>query len=708
MTGVEVAVIAALGAALGWLAGTALAAFVADRAGASAADIVRFSVLTPGYLLVAVGLAGAAALVLAATVALRPLRVGGLALSPLDVSALAALAVVAVALARGEADKDALLREGGTGVVLLLIPGLVAFSVAVLVARLLPPVLRLLERLAPRRAVPLRLAAVSLARNPGHAAAAVAFLVVSIGFALFAETYRATLARGHADQAEFAVPTDFVLREDLARLIPVRDVATPARLERLPPDVEAHQVTRIQGNIPGAADLTGITVLGVPADAIPGLDGWREDFSATPLETLARRIAATRAVDLAGSDLPSTATSLVIAVTASGPPVTLEAVIRARDRAFTSLELGTTKAGRRVFFRATVPTEARGGRLVALRLIPPRRTQERGADAGRPVRGRLTLEPIAARHGAGRSIVTDFAGWTGVAGARTAGHVRGVRATVRFTLTKQLDTYFRPHQPTDGIPVPVLASPRLAALVGAERLLPLNLVGQQLLTRVVGIATRFPGATRDFVVADEALLTTALNAAQPGSGFVTELWVDADSEARRKGLESGLRRAPFDVLELDARNARLAQLRREPIGRASLLMLAGAAVVALVLALTGLLLATLGDLRDERGELFDLEAQGASPAALRRHIRLRAAAVALFGLAGGALTGAALSALVISLVALTASAARAEPPLLLSLRWPVVAVALGVGLTLAALLLWVVTAVAFRSESVLPYGEASE
>ncbi len=80
-----------------------------------------------------------------------------------------------------------------------------------------------------------------------------------------------------------------------------------------------------------------------------------------------------------------------------------------------------------------------------------------------------------------------------------------------------------------------------------------------------------------------------------------------------------------------------------------------------------MLLGVAADRRDERGELFDLEAQGASPATIRSHLRLRAFLLAAFGLLGGLATGAVLSALVLSLVSVTASAAQPEPPLRLVL-----------------------------------------
>jgi len=112
----------------------------------------------------------------------------------------------------------------------------------------------------------------------------------------------------------------------------------------------------------------------------------------------------------------------------------------------------------------------------------------------------------------------------------------------------------------------------------------------------------------------------------------------------------------------------------------------------------GLLLVVVSDLRDERGELFDLEAQGATPQLLRRHLRLRTAFAAVFGLLGGIATGAVLAALVVALVTLTAAAGSADLPLLLGVDWPVVLLGLLLYFALGALLVVLATRRAFRAD----------
>jgi len=74
-------------------------------------------------------------------------------------------------------------------------------------------------------------------------------------------------------------------------------------------------------------------------------------------------------------------------------------------------------------------------------------------------------------------------------------------------------------------------------------------------------------------------------------------------------------------------------------------------------------LAIRADLRDDRGELTDLEAQGATPGVLRRVVAARAALVAVVGAGVGALAGIALAYLVTRVVSVTARADAPEPPL---------------------------------------------
>jgi hypothetical protein len=626
----ESAVLALVGTVLGLGVAAVAGAFTAQRAGAPVGAVIARSVLSPEGLGLALLVAAGATAVLVATVAAKP--PAGSRFTLLDAAAVAAIALVVLELAWGD----------GEGDLVLLTPALVTLAAAVLVARILRPALRLVERLARGRSLGLRLASLTLARNPGYAVVATAFLVVSFGLALFAESYRATLARGERDQAAQRVPLDYLLREDLRRLIPVQDAAPLSRFAFA--GVAADPVLRLSGGVGRLEGETGVTLLGLPPRAIPQLHGWRESDADAGRDELARRIDFAPAV--AGLRLPPDEGRLGSAVRSR--LVRVFAEIEGPRGRFTRAELGTQ-----------LPAEARGGRLVGIALEPATRLIERGADAGKAVSGSVEL-PLAPEL---------LEGWVGVGGAELVGR------TVRFTLTNTAATRIRPRQPSDTVLVPVLATPRLAAAADEEGRLPLQIAGERITVRVAGVVRRFPGVEGQAVVGDVDALTTLVNVARPGAARVNEVWLRLLDDSARQAVDARLARGPFDVLTVESRRALEADARRDPIAHGTLLALAIAAAVALGLALAGILLTVLGDLRDERGELFDLEAQGAAPALLRRVVRLRALTVAGAGLVAGALAGLALAAVVTDLVGLTARATTPDPPLVLDVDARVVAAA---------------------------------
>ena len=695
---------AVTGTVVGWVVGAAGAVAIASRSSEPAGALLRHSLLSGRGLLLALGLAAVASLVLVLALSIRGVRIGGLALSPLDVAALGAALAVVIALARGSADASELVASRGTGLVLLLIPALVAFVAAVLVARLLPLGLRLLERAVPKQSLTLRLAALGLARRPGYAVVAVAFVVVSIGFALFAASYRSTLRTGQQEQAAFAVPADAVVKEELSVLVPVRNAVTPAVTRSLGPGVRVSRVDRFAGSIAGASDVTGITVLGLPRPALARIGGWRSDFASRGPRELARELDPQRGVLLRGPRLPVEAKRLTLPVEVRGTEIGIVAYVHALDGSFVPIRLGRSHQGSSRRLTARVPAEARGGALVALRFEPPPKLEERGADAGAPATGTAVF---------GRALVdgrplTDYGDWVGTVGVFGLSRRDGLR--FRLTLTNEVDTYLRPRQPTDGLALPAVVSPRMAQLAGPDRLLGVVTNGEPLLFRVVAAARRFPGVaesdTSDFVVADRPALETALNASTPGSGFPTELWLGIDP-SRRAAVDARLGKPPFTALSVSSRSHLERSLRHEPVARAALAMLEAAALTAVVLALLGLVLGAISERRDEAAELFDLEAQGVAPASLRRQLRLRASMAAVAGALGGFATGLVLSLLVVRFVELTANATAPEPPLALSVDWPALLLAAAVAGLVAAALVALATRQAFRRSTPPRYGEAA-
>lgn len=655
VTAAETVAVALFGAVLGWAVGSLATAVLADQAGSPAGAVLGHSALAGSGLAAAFGLAVAGALVLIVVLSVPGLSLGGRTFTPLDAAALGALLAVILAFARGDADARSLGQGGGTGTLLLLLPGLVTFVVAVAAARLLVPGLRLLERLARGGKIQVRLAALSLARSPGRAAVAVTFLVASLGLGLFAVVYRSTLDDGLSAQSAYAVPRDFTVREDLspAGLVAPLEAAPVSTYEALGADVTP--VLRRTASAGGPGQLT---LLGVPAESIAGLDGWQDRFSPLSRDELIERIQPDPPPALRGAPLPADGSELALPYQLRGGAVALTAVVYQPNGLFSRIKLGTADRSNGTV-RAAIPPDARRGRVVALELSRAFSAEGHG-DFAR-VDGVLTLGPLTA----GGSPITDYDGWRGLDNVDANG------SRLRFLLSNEAaNPRFQPAQASDSGPPPVVATPDLAAAAGSGGIIPLRLPGGSVLVRVVGTIRRFPSVSGEFVLGDERTLFVAMNAASPGTAVPNELWLGGPDD-----LGARLERPPFTALSVSSRTALEDRLRADPLARGSLAALTGAAIVAFLLALVGLAVLLAGDARDERRELFDLETQGAGPGTLRRHLRLRAVLVAGLGLLGGLAAAALLAVLAVDLVTLTAGASLPEPPLAVAVDWRLVALA---------------------------------
>jgi hypothetical protein len=688
MSAAETGVAALAGALVGWVLGAGVIAIVAERASSPPTAILRHSAISGGGIAAAAGVAAVAALVILLALRAPALQLGGRTVSTVDVAALGALLAVVVALARGQADADSLTGSSATGTFLLLLPGLVTFVVAVGIARALAPGLRLLERGSRRAAVSVRLAALSLARSPGHAAVAVTFLVASVGLGLFALLYRGTLEQGNADKAAYAVPLDFVIREDLSptRLVPPLDAAPPARYRSLAPAVEVVPLIRQSGSVGAFGGSSRFTLLGLPTGSRLELRGWRDDFADVSFPDLLTRIQPEGSVAMRGPHVPADATALILPVSVVGGDVSVQADLLTPNGRFLHLDLGVTNGRPARELRVALPPEARGGKVVALAIGRALDVEAHASEFTR-VDGVLRLGPLTVEGPGGRSpILTDYRAWVGVNGATPVGE-----SAVRYLVNEAAERRFQPRQPTDGESVPVIASPRLAAAADADGVLPLRVPGGVLRAKVVAVARHFPTLEGDFAVADRRLVFTALNAAKPGAATVNEIWIGTSDDRTADTVGRELRRSPFDVLAVSSRRALAADLAGNPLSRGALIVLGGAAVGSVLLALLGLLLLLTADVRDERGELLDLEAQGAGPRMLRRHLRLRGGLVAALGLAGGLGAAAALAALVVGVVTVTATAADGGPPLVLHLDARLLLVACAGYAAAALVLVWAAT-----------------
>jgi hypothetical protein len=644
LTIVESAIAALGGVLVGWSLGIAVGAVAARLAGAPTVPVLGRSAASPKGLAIAGAVALVTSGVIAVAVSLRSRE--GTRIGAPEIVGAGALLVVGVSLLSGAMDEERLATAEGPAMLLLVLPGLVALVAAIAVARVFPWLARLV---ADRAGIPLsfRLAAVGLARGPGTAVVTVAFLTIAFGLALLAEGYRATLARGEREQAAFQVPLDVAVREDFGTLVRVFDAAPLERFRALAGSGgDAYPVLRVTGGAGRAEQVTGVTVLGLDGGVVEQLGVWRSEWaSGAERDELARIIDPGRAVALRG--IPSFTGELALHV---GPSlVSFVALVETPSGDFRRVELGSADPDRPTVLLARTQ---RGSRVVSIEVRPPPRLIEGGANAGTAFAGAVSVSGFLGR---------ELRDWTGADGVVVRPSSSGVE--LQYVLTPQRTGRVRARQPTDGAPPDVVVSPRLAELAGGVGgSLPLNVAGAVVPVRVAGIADRFPGASGEVVVGDRAALRTAINAAAPGAARENEVWLDAPDELLPAAVDA-LARRPFHVLAVTTRAGLEQESRRDPLAHGTLIALGAGALLALVLAAVGLALAVRSDLRDDRSELYELEAQGGSPSLLRRVIRSRAFSLAVTGLLAGGATGFVLVTFVTRVVSVTARAGFAEPPL---------------------------------------------
>jgi hypothetical protein len=689
LTLVESGAVALLASLVGWVVGLGVTAAIAATGEAPVSGVLTFSVASAGGLWLALGVALVATAVLVFAQHAPAIRPAGFSLTALDMAALGALVAITLSLVRGAADAEALAQEGGPGVLLFLLPALIAFVAAVAAVRLLGPAVRLLERAGRRMPVSGRLAALSLARNPGYAGAAAAFLLVSIGLAAFSLDYRSTLSRAQSDQARFATPPDAVLSTKAGQRVSLADprlaAAYAGTAERTVP------VLRLDAQQGAGATSRQVSLLGLPVEAVRTLPFWRGDFASSTLGGLAAAVDPGRPFALRGVRLPQDTRELRLAVRSRGEPVRLTASIATLNGIFIPVDLTRIEPGRKLL-TGQVPPAARGGLLVGLAFAQT----EPDVHGATPASGSVVLGPISSRgRTRTRVLPVDFGDWQGVGGI----HVQsaGQQARLTYFVSTDADSRLRPRQPSDQGYVPAIATPQLASIAGPGGLLPLRVGGVSLVVRIAATAKRFPSVYGEFVVADRTALATALNAVAPGSAVVHEVWLEGSSGHRAQQLASAVGRPPLVGVQATFQSAVAARLRDDPLAQAVLRTLAALGIVGSVLALAGLGLTLAADLRDELGELSDLEAQGAGPATLRRHVRLRSSGVLALGVLGGVALAVVLSVLVAGIVQVTANGGLPEPPLQLTVDVPLLLVGLVAYLVCAAGLVSIVTSSAFRA-----------
>jgi FtsX-like permease family len=654
----EIGTMALAGAVIGIVAGTLAVVVVSRAAGLPTGSILGHSLGTLTGVAIVVGAWAVASV--AIVIAVRaPERRRGRGIRILDVAAIGALAAVAIGVSSGKVSAGSLAAPSGERLLFTLLPGLVCFVAAVAAGRLLGPAMRLAERWTRNAGTAVHLAFLVLARAPARTVATVGFLLVAIGLALFAVSYRATLADGARDEAAYAVPLDYTVTEGSQLVLPL-SAAPVSRYDSLAPGTAAYPILRRTASVAGSgATIISPTVLGVPAAALAKLH-WRSDFSSLSPAAIAKRVGAGGPVSLRGVAIPAGARTLTMTVHVRGIPVQFVLVGLNRAGNLVMLPLGARSPGTwKLTARVPQGFEQLTGLEVSISPLTQHELAHGVAEGAASVvpAGSAVLGPLRA----GGMSVTDWSGWL----ARNGGSLSG--RLLHYSFLSGQTVVVRLPQVTDGQPLAALVSPNVAGTTPVGGTIELNFQTTQLPARIVGIASRFPASDDEgqgFVVVDESRLATALSADAPGTATPDELWVSGP-----KTLGAQLARPPFATLVVSSRRNLQHQLASDPLARGITLTLTAAGLIAVLLAAVGFWLTLVSDARDERGELFDLEAQGVPPATLRKQLRVRSLVLVAFGALGGLALGLVLARLVVSVISVSAETTDPSPPLRYDPDW---------------------------------------
>lgn len=670
----EALIPAVAGGVLGWVGGGAGVALLSAWAGVDVLEVLGGALFAPAPLLTALAVIGLTVVATVAATAPGVPRAGSIRIATAIVLTVAVL--LGWQLASGGPLGPGALAGAIASPIVALLPPALAFIAALLLAAALPAVLRTLTRHSSRAPLPIRLSLLSIAREPGRPAATVTLLAFSLGAIVFATAWSATLRRGNEDAAAYRSGLDLRVSELGTALSIAKSVVPVERYGVLGDDITAVPVYRDTSTVePGGR----VDVLGIDPTVLPGLPGWRDDFSPTPVGGLAQRLevpAPAGGWAVTGHRLPAGQRMLEVQFSYEGTPTRLDAVVRTDGGDATNIPLGTITEGM-TSASSPLPDSGIGGQLTALifrndQLI-----------AGPQHQGELTTASVT------------FEGLDGLVG----------QDPIPLEIFTVSSVVIRAPQPIDDVVLPAIASTNVARDARGDGTLDLRVGDGLVRVRIVGTATWAPtiaDANPRFVILPYEPALAAVAAALPTGGRPTEMWISAPTPARLAEVRTALDGAPFRFAEVTARSELLAEREGDPLAQAIVWALVVAAIAGLTLSIGALVLGAVTDLRDERGELADLEAQGVPPSSLRWHALARTAWLAVGGSLAGLAAGLALAVILTGALAIDAEGRPPIPPLIVVL--PPLPIA-GVVLAVSALVLGAVAWLAGRTYGRRTLGE---
>ncbi|MCU1392191.1 MAG: hypothetical protein JWM34_619 [Ilumatobacteraceae bacterium] len=682
-----------IGLVIGTPLGLGATAWLADRWNLDAGDVVRtvagqsVARVLVGAFLVLVATAGVMAM--APSSRTRPRRRWWQPL-PIDALGVGALAMAALAVDRGSATAASLVAEGDPLIAAL--PLLAAIIVSWLAVRLVPALVAGSARLLGQRAPLARAALGEVGRRPIIPIVTAAFLAATTTLGLFSLGYRSTLSAGAFDQASFAVPLDVTLAFGPALVRP-SSIEPAGGWAALAPGTTSTEVVRRGVSVRNQdASTDSVTVVGIDPATIDRLSGWRSDFGPSR-GTLTDAITPSSPVAPVGAPIPADAKQLVVH-SSGGLDVTSIAIVVARHDGTWHQVDATFEAAAPDLLTADLDPSDAGGLVIGYTIGQAGFSSDRvqhhdgeGATSASDFTTSLHLGDVVAMP-SGTVVPLAYPSLTSD-GAVVTQRDGGIDLDLRLRGTTAL---VLPATPTQLAEIPAIVDPTTAA-AAQNGLLTIDVPGESRMTlRVATVAKRFPGAPDRFAIVDRDDIGRAFDLLDPGFGAPNEVWLDVPA-AHEHQLADALTKAPFDQLVTTRRSVVEAELRGDPLARFTLGLFAAAGLIAGLLAIAAIYLATASDAAEQAPLHRALAAEGVAPRALSRMVRTSGAAIVVGAIALGTVGALALLRVVTRVIAVTATSTVPVPPLRASVTATDLVLAL-VALTVPCLL---ATALAART-----------
>jgi hypothetical protein len=439
-----------------------------------------------------------------------------------------------------------------------------------------------------------------------------------------------------------------------------------AALSDEPPTPVLRLEATLQDARGSAQERRAVEILALPAERLPSVLGWRDEFSRRGRRDLARRLRP-EPVRLTGPRVAADASALRFwarAETRFARFVVLHFMLPDAQR-FVHVRVEGEIWRRWRSVQVPLGASLRGAELVSVEFAAT------FTGLGYYEEGFVEFGRFEQRRRGGWSPLPRFDDWTATAtGGGSLGPATFEQAPVKRGLRFELE----------GTPQPLIRPPlvlsELPGLVSGpvgntdvDGRVNLGVASRALAIRVVGTSDLFPTVVERpalFVVVDYDTLFAALNADYPGTAVPSEAWFFGPQSP---GFVDGLRKSPFRLRSAVGVDPLTARLVNDPLAAGTRDVLGLAGIVAVAVALLGLALATRSMLGTERWLNAEYEALGVPPATLARSVQARLLALSLAGLAAALVGGVLAVRLIGAFVAVTGAAARPLPPIEPVIAW---------------------------------------